>query len=74
MVKTVGVGANTKEPGKKNAAVEGNEGKRAMVCEVVVATPQVKPLVLIMVWTEKYRGAEGEAFACLGDGVGKENR
>ena len=37
-----------------------------MVGEVVVATPQVEPLVLIRVPTERYRGAEGEVFACLG--------
>jgi hypothetical protein len=56
---------NTKGPGKKNAAVEGNEGKRAWC----VATPQVKPPVLIRVPTEKYRGAEGEVFVCLGQTV-----
>ena len=30
-----------------------------------MATPQVEPLMLIRVPTEKYRGAEGEVFACL---------
>jgi hypothetical protein len=54
--KTVGAEVNAKGPRKKNAAVEGNGGKRALVSEVVVGTPQVKPLVLIKVSTEKYRG------------------
>ena len=66
VAKTVEAEVNTKGPGKKNAAVEGDEGKRTLVSEVVVATPRVKPLVLRRVSTEKYRGTEGEAFVCLG--------
>ena len=57
---------NTKGPGKKNAAVEANKGKRALASEVGLEIVQVKPLVLIRVLTEKYRGAGGEGFVCLG--------
>jgi hypothetical protein len=56
--------------GKKNAVVEGRERKRASASKVGVATAQVKRLVLMRVpITEKYRGAEGEAFICLGQTV-----
>ena len=57
---------NTKGPGKKNAAVEANVGKRALASEVGLGIAQVKPLVLTRVLTEKYRGVEGEGFVCLG--------
>ena len=66
MAKTVGAEVNTKGPGKKNAAMEG---KRALMNEVVVASPAGSPLVLIRVLTEKYRGAEGEVIVCLGQTV-----
>ena len=64
--KAVGAEVNTKGPGKKNAAIMADKGKRAVASEVGVATPQVKPLVLTKVLTEKYRGAGGEGFVCLG--------
>ena len=67
--KMVGAEVNTRGPGKKNAVVVGIEGKKALVSEVVVATPQVKPLVLIRVSTETYRIAAGEVFICLGQTV-----
>ena len=52
---------------KKNPAVEGRETKRALASKVGVATAQVKRLVLMRVSiTRKYKGAEGEVFACLG--------
>ena len=61
---------NTKGPGKKNAVVEGHEGKMALESEVGVATARVKLLVLMRVLiTEKYRGAEGEVFVCSGQMV-----
>ena len=52
--------------GKKNAVVEGRERKRASASKVGVATAEVKRVVLMRVpMTDKYRGAEGEAFVCL---------
>ena len=45
MAKTVVAEVNTKGPGKKNAAVEENEGKRALVSDVVVATSRVQTVV-----------------------------
>ena len=68
--KTVETRVCMKELGKKNAVVEGRERKRASASKVGVPTAQVKRLVLMRVpITEKYRGAEGEAFVCLGQTV-----
>ena len=60
---------DTKGPGKKNAAMEADKGKRFLASEVGVTTSQVKLLVPIRVLAEKYRGAEGEVFVCLGQTV-----
>ena len=61
---------NKKGPGKKNPAMEADKGKRALESEVGVATARVKLLVLMRVLiTEKYRGAEEEVFVCLGQTV-----
>ena len=66
ITKTVEIRVNMKGLGNKNAAVEGRERKRASTSKVGVAAAQVKRLVLMRVpITEKYRGAEGEAFVCL---------
>ena len=70
MAKAVEAEVNTKGPGKQNAVVEGHKEKRALASEVGVATARVKPLVLMRVLiSEKYRGAEGEVFVCLGQMV-----
>ena len=57
---------NTKGSGKKNTAMEADKGKRALPSEVGVATPQVKPLVLIKVLAEKYR-TRRERYSCAWD-------
>ena len=67
--KTGEIKINIKGLEKKNPAVEGRETKRALASKVGVATAQVKRLVLMRVLTEKYRGAEGEIFVCLGQTV-----
>ena len=67
--KTVEIKVNIKGLEKKNPAVKTRETKRALASKVGVATAQVKRLVLMRVLIEKYRGAEGEIFVCLGQTV-----
>ena len=66
--KTVEITSKYEGMGKKNAVIEGREGKRASASKVGVTPAQVKRLVLMGADSREI-GAEGEAFVCLGQTV-----
>lgn len=57
---------NTKGPGKKSVAVEGQEVKMASENGGIMVSAQVKPPVPTKIQiSEKYQDAEEEVFVCL---------